>query len=212
MPMLHKLLDVKSAQFKFDGDSGEFEGYASVFGGIDSYGDTMHKGAFKMTLEGRERPVRMRWNHFGPVIGRYLEITEDENGLYVRGQLTPGHSTAEDVKASLKHGAIDGLSIGFMLDDYEDKAGGGRDIKSVKLIEISVVEEPADLGAKITSIKSAIADATRLADIELILRDAGLSRSESTALVSRIKTIAHVDVEQKNNADKMAAVFGQFKL
>jgi hypothetical protein len=99
-----------------------------------------------------------------------------------------------------------------MLDDYEDKAGGGRDIKSVKLIEISVVEEPADLGAKITSIKSAIADATRLADIELILRDAGLSRSESTALVSRIKTIAHVDVEQKNNADKMAAVFGQFKL
>lgn len=212
MAMIHKLLDVKSAEFKFDGNTGEFEGYASVFDGVDSYGDTMHKGAFKMTLEGRDRPVRMRWNHFGPVIGRYAEITEDEKGLYVRGQLTPGHSVAEDVKASLMHGAIDGLSIGFMLDDYEDKPGGGRNIKSVKLIEISVVEEPADLAAKITNVKSAIAEASKLSEIELILRDAGLSRSESTALVSRVKAIAQLDFEQKRSSEDIAAFVGQFQL
>lgn len=212
MAMIHKLLDVKSVEFKFDGETGEFEGYASVFGGVDSYGDTIYKGAFEKTLQSRERPVRMRWNHYGPVIGKYVEMYEDEKGLFVRGQLTPGHSIAEDVKASLKHGAIDGLSIGFMLGDYDEKAGGGRDIKSVKLVEISVVEEPADLAAKITSVKSAIDEARRLADIELILRDAGLSRSESTALVSRVKAIAQLDFEQKHTVTQVAAVLGQFKL
>lgn len=212
MAMIHKLLDAKSAQVKFDAVSGEFEGYASVFGGIDSYGDTIQPGAFAETLETRERTVKMRWNHFGPVIGKYIEIEEDDKGLFVKGQLTPGHSVAEDVKASLVHEAIDGLSIGFMLGDFEEKPDGGRNIKSVKLVEISIVEEPADLGAKITSIKSAIAEASRLCEIELILRDAGLSRSESTALVSRVKAIAQVDFEQKRSSDDIAAVVGQFKL
>lgn len=212
MAMIHKLLDAKSAQVKFDAVSGEFEGYASVFGGIDSYGDTIQPGAFAETLETRERTVKMRWNHFGPVIGKYIEIEEDDKGLFVKGQLTPGHSVAEDVKASLVHEAIDGLSIGFMLGDFEEKPDGGRNIKSVKLVEISIVEEPADLGAKITSIKSAIAEANRLCEIELILRDAGLSRSESTALVSRVKAIAQVDFEQKRSSDDIAAVVGQFKL
>lgn len=212
MEMIHKLLDVKSAEFKFNGDTGEFEGYASVFDGVDAYGDTIHAGAFRKTLEGRDRPVRMRWNHFGPVIGKWMEMMEDSKGLFVRGQLTPGHSIADDVKASLRHGAIDGLSIGFMLGDYDEKPQGGRDIKSVKLVEISVVEEPADLAAKITNVKSAIAEASKLSEIELILRDAGLSRSESTALVSRVKAIAQLDFEQKRSSEDIAAFVGQFKL
>jgi uncharacterized protein len=212
MALIQKLLDIKSAEFKFNADNGEFEGYASVFGGVDSYGDTIHEGAFRKTLEGRERPVRMRWNHYGPVIGKWVELMEDSKGLFVRGQLTPGHSVAEDVKASLMHGAIDGLSIGFMLGDYDEKPTGGRDIKSVKLVEISVVEEPADLSAKISSIKSAIDDAERLADIELILRDAGLSRAEATALVSRVKSFALVEKEQKGDDVDVKAVLGNFKL
>jgi uncharacterized protein len=210
MSIERKLLSLDNTGFKFDGDSGEFEGYASVFGGKDSYGDTIQPGAFKNTLQGRSRPIRMRWNHFGPVIGKYTEMREDEKGLYVKGQLTPGHSVANDVRASLVHGAIDGLSIGFYLKDYSPLDGGGRDIRSVELVEISVVEEPADLAAKITSVKSAIAEAERLADIELILRDAGLSRSESTALVSRVKTIAQLDFEQKHKLDQIKSVFGQF--
>jgi HK97 family phage prohead protease len=212
MAMLHKLLDTKSAEFKFNGDTGEFEGYASVFGGVDSYGDTIQQGAFRKTLESRERPVRMRWNHFGPVIGKWVEMMEDTKGLYVRGQLTPGHSIAEDVKASLKHGAIDGLSIGFMLGDYDEKAGGGRDIKSVKLIEISVVEEPADLSAKVTNVKAALSEVTRLADIESILRDYGITRSDATALISCVKSLILVEKEQKSDRDNLCAYLGQVKL
>jgi len=212
MALIHKLLDVTSAQFKFNGDTGQFEGYASVFDGVDSYGDTIMAGAFRKTLENRDRAVRMRWNHFGPVIGKWMELMEDSKGLYVRGELTPGHSVAEDVKASLKHGAIDGLSIGFYLDDYEDKPGGGREIRSLRLVEISVVEEPADLGAKIDNIKSALVDATRYADVEQILRDAGHSRADATALVSCIKSLAIAENERKNRDADISKFLGEVKI
>jgi len=212
MSIERKLLSLDSTGFKFDGESGEFEGYASVFGGKDSYGDTIQKGAFTKTLENRNRPVRMRWNHFGPVIGKYTEMYEDEKGLYVKGQLTPGHSVANDVRASLVHGAIDGLSIGFFLNDYSNMEGGGRDIRSVDLVEISVVEEPADLAAKITSIKSAVDESEKLSDLELILRDAGFSRAEATAFVSRVKSIYQRELDSKQAKDRLADAIKRFKL
>lgn len=196
-------------QFKFNEESGTFEGYASVFGGVDSYGDTVVAGAYKNTLENRERPVRMRWNHYGDVVGKWLEIYEDEKGLYVKGQLTPGHSKAEDIKALLKHGAIDGLSIGYYIVDAEPNKFGGRNLKEIELVEISIVEEPADLGASITSIKSAIDKAETLADLERSLRDAGLSKSVATALVSRTKNLVLREAEQEET--KQAEIVNVFK-
>ena len=190
--------------FKFNEESGTFEGYASVFGGVDSYGDTVVVGAYKSTLENRERPVRMRWNHYGDVVGKWLEMYEDEKGLYVKGQLTPGHSKAEDIKALLKHGAIDGLSIGYYIVDAEANKFGGRNLKEIELVEISIVEEPADLGASITSIKSAIESAETLADLERSLRDAGLSKSVATALVSRTKSLVLCDAESQAKAKAAA--------
>ena len=83
----YKLLDVETTEFKFDGETGEFEGYASVFNGVDSYGDTIMPGAYKATLKKRDRSVKMRWNHYGPVIGKYLEMFEDENGNMRQFQL-----------------------------------------------------------------------------------------------------------------------------
>jgi HK97 family phage prohead protease len=207
MQIEKKLLSVGMTEIKFNGESGEFEGYASVFDGVDSYGDTILKGAFEETLKGRERSVKMRWNHFGPVIGKYTEMYEDEKGLFVRGSLTPGHSVASDVRASLKHGAIDGLSIGFFLDEYEEKQNGGRLIKSVDLVEISVVEEPADLNARITNIKSAVDDSEKLSDLELILRDAGFSRAEATAFVSRVKSIYQRDIDRKSEVGLKETLF-----
>ena len=44
-------------------DNGIFTGYASVFGGIDSFGDTIMKGAFTDTLKDRKRPIRMFNSH-----------------------------------------------------------------------------------------------------------------------------------------------------
>ena len=207
----HKLLDVQRAEFKFDGETGEFEGYASVFNGVDSYGDTIAPGAYKNTLGDRDRSIKMRWNHFGPVIGKWLEIREDEKGLFVRGSLTPGHSVASDVHASLKHGAIDGLSIGFYANGYEEDEDGKRTLTDIELVEISVVEEPADLSARIANVKSRIDEAETLHDVEIVLRDAGLSRAASVSLVSKVKSIVQSDSEQelKDQSDSEASAFFQ---
>ena len=181
--------------FKFDAESRTFEGHASTFNNVDAFGDTVIPGAFAKTLENRERPIRMRFNHFGPVIGKFTDIREDDVGLKVNGALTPGHSVAEDAFASLKHGAIDGLSIGFRVGEggAVKNDNGGFDLHEIDLVEISVVEEPADLGAKIGDVKDfkeTIENIENLKEAEDCLRDAcGFSRSAATALVSQIKTL-----------------------
>jgi len=205
--MKTKRLDIECSSLKFDAETRTFEGYASKFGGVDSYGDTILPGAYAKTLEGRNRPIRMRWNHFGPVIGKYEVIGEDDIGLKVRGSLTPGHSVAEDAYASLKHGAVDGLSIGFRVPEggAEKNDHGGFDLKEIDLVEISVVEEPADLGATISDVKDwkeTIEMIDGLKDLERYLRDAcGLPRSAAKALVSQCKAMFQRDAEPEHQRE-----------
>jgi len=203
-----KQLPLCGAQLKFDDNRpGFFSGYASAFNSVDSYGDTVLPGAYKKTLKGRERPVRLRWNHYHGVIGKWLDLREDSVGLYVEGELTPGHSLAQDVYASLKHGAVDGLSIGYRPIQFRELGTGQRELKEIELFEISIVEEPADLGARIGAVKSALDDANSLKEIEAILRDAGrFSRGDATALVARVKALARGerDAEQKQAQDLRA--------
>lgn len=208
-----KRIDLQVADLKFSEKGRQFSGYASVFNGVDSYGDTIAPGAFENTLAERNRPVQMRWNHWGPVIGKWVELAEDDTGLFVTGELTVGHSVAEDAYALLKHGAIDGLSIGYFPVAVEDLEDDQRLLKEIDLVEISIVESPADLAAKIGSVKSAFDAAESLKEVEHLLRDlTGLSRSDALAIVSRIKSIMRGDRDMKNEAAEIAALFDQFKL
>lgn len=185
-----KRLELASAELKFVGEDMSFAGYASIFGGIDAYGDTIDPKAYDATLIDRQRPVRMRWNHYGPVIGKWTQMHVDSKGLFVQGQLTPGHSTAIDVYASLKHGAIDGMSIGYIPRLVEEQPGV-RLLKQIDLIEISVVEEPADLGAKIESVKTALDECKTIKEMEAFLREVGgFSKADSVALIARLKRLA----------------------
>ena len=196
--MQHKLIDLNQIEVKFDdARRGFFSGYASVFGGVDAYGDTIMPGAYKSTIEMRKRPVQMRWNHFGEVIGKWLDIRETEKGLLVEGELTPGHSKAEDVYASLKHGAISGLSIGYRPVKSFPNETGGLDLHEIDLVEISVVESPADLAAQIGDIKSAIDELKTIRDIERFVRESGFAKEDAVMLVSRMKSIVRGELEQE---------------
>lgn len=195
-----KRLNLDSLELKFVGEDMTFEGYASIFGGVDAYGDTIDPKAYDDTLVERQRPIRMRWNHFGPVIGKWLSMFVDGKGLYVSGQLTPGHSTAIDVYASLKHGAIDGMSIGYIPRMVEEMGEGRRLLKQIDLVEISVVEEPADLGAKVESVKYQLDACYSMKEVETFLREVGkFSKADSIALIGRIKRLAlgEQDAEMK---------------
>lgn len=209
MTLKRKNLALDSVDVKLAGDGRHFSGYASVFGGVDAYGDTIMPGAYKATLEDRSRPIAMRWNHFGPVIGKWTKLEEDEKGLYVEGELTPGHSTAEDAYALLKHGAVSGLSIGYRPVKEVENDTGGANLMEIDLIEISVVESPADLNAQVGDVKSAIEQADSLKSIERLLRDAaGFTRADAVALVSRVKSLALGDQEAETD---LAAIANQLQ-
>lgn len=217
--MLFKQIHNDSVGFKFDDSKpGVFSGYASTFNGVDAYGDTITPGAYKKTinLKKRERPIRMRWNHFGGIVGKWLEMGEDEKGLFVTGELTPGHSVAQNVYASMKHGAVDGLSIGYRAVKIEDHGDGKRTLKEIELIEISVVEEPADLGAKIGEVKNLIELIEGIEhpkEIEALLRDAaGFSRASAKALVSRIRALRDEGGAEQSDTAKFAGLLQSIKL
>lgn len=186
------LCELKFEEKKAANDPITFEGYASVWGRVDSYGDTVLKGAFADSLKER-RPMMLYGHNPGRVIGKWLDYKEDDKGLYVKGALTPGNSDAADVGANLKFGALNGQSIGGYTTDWESQKDGGRIIKRFDLYEISVVSMPAEQEARVdtASVKQMLDECDKLSDFEAFLREAaGLSKSAATSMVARFSRIA----------------------
>lgn len=195
--LINKTTDLASAEFKFSEDSGQFKGYASVWNGLDSYRDTILKGAYLDTLKNHGIP-KMFYNHVWDMpIGKYSLVDEDSKGLWIEGELTPGQTKASDVRAAMLHETLDGLSVGGMLrkGDFKDGNEGGRIIhKWTMLKEISPVVFPADANARIdlTTVKFAddLADIETIRDFEYFLRDAGnFSKGAAQALTARAKAL-----------------------
>jgi hypothetical protein len=133
----------------------------------------------------------MRWNHYGEIVGKWTRMEEDEKGLYVEGELTPGHSKAQDVYASLMHGAISGMSIGYKPKKFVENEKGGYDLYEIDLVEISVVESPADLNAQVNRIKTDVDSFNTFKEFEDLLRESnGLSKSDALWVVEGIKRLS----------------------
>ena len=188
---------------KKSGGAIRFTGYASKFGGVDYYGDTIVRGAFADTLKGRKKMPLMLWQHsMRQPIGKYPIMEEDSAGLFLEGEMTPGHSLASDVAALMEHGAIDGLSIGFEIPpggatEVEPKAGEAnpiiRMLTRIDLIEVSIVTMPADDAARIdtASVKALIDECGSIADMENLLREAaGFSKSQATGFIARLQRLS----------------------
>ena len=204
MTQQHKLMSFANCEIKTS-DAGMFEGYASVFDGIDSYNDSIVKGAYKETLVNRKRDVAMYFNHASyrtdmPArIGKWTHMEEDNKGLYVKGQLSLGHPTANAIYAGMRNETLDGLSIGFMIepDGYEVR-DNIRYLKKINLFEISVVDNPADNEARISldSVKSEIESIKSIREAEELLRDvANFSNSSAKALLAQLKSVLREEVK-----------------
>lgn len=174
-------------------DSGEFEGYGSVFGVEDSYSDVVVRGAFTATLEkwkAKSRLPAMLWQHnMSEPIGIYTEMREDDIGLYVKGRLLiDADPLAKRAHAHMKAGSLSGMSIGYMLDDYEyDKEKGVWILKAIDLWEVSLVTFPANDDARITDVKSLLArgETPPPSKVERALREVGFSGSQAKAFMAK---------------------------
>lgn len=178
------LFEVKSL------DKGEFEGYGSVFGVRDSYGDAIMAGAFAKTLERfrvLKRMPSMLWQHdWRQPIGVWAEVREDSVGLYVRGR-TVDTTVGRDAYELIKTGALDGLSIGFVTKaaewpDGEEDWNSPRNITELDLWEVSPVTFPANDAARITDVRAAASWTER--ELEALLVRSGLSRRQARGLVA----------------------------
>lgn len=175
-------------------DDGVIEGYGSVFGVMDAYADIVAAGAFAESLKAHKAAgtmPAMLWQHDSDEpVGVWTEMVEDDKGLLVRGRLAMGTTRGREASELLKMRAINGLSIGFYSRQWSyDTETDVRTLTAVDLWEVSLVTFPANREARVQSVKS-IDDLATLKDCERLLRDAGgFSRSEATALVSRIKAL-----------------------
>ena len=191
--MTTKTLDF-AYELKANGDTGTFTGYGSVFNVTDRGGDIVAPGAFAETLAAAKSAGRLPallWQHRqAEPIGVYTSMEEDSVGLKVEGKLALKTARGAEAYELIKMGAISGLSIGYRVrDDSWDRVTGVRTIKKADLVELSLVTIPMNDAARVASVKT-IEELETLAEIERHLRDAGgFSRSEATALVSRIKSI-----------------------
>ena len=191
--MTTKTLDFQ-CELKASGDTGTFEGYGSIFNITDKGGDIVVHGAFAETLAAQKAAGRlpaMLWQHRqAEPIGVYTSMEEDAVGLKVKGQLALKTARGAEAYELMKMGALSGMSIGYRSrDDSYDRVTGVRSLKKLDLVELSLVTFPMNDASRVSAVKT-IEELDSLSEIERHLRDVcGLSKSESTALVSRVKSV-----------------------
>jgi hypothetical protein len=192
-------------QIKATGDDGVVEGYGSVFGVRDNYDDVIAKGAFAATLAVHKAAgtmPAMLWQHdAAEPIGVWLDMVEDDKGLRIKGQLALDTTRGKEAHALLKLGAINGLSVGFISKQWAyDRETDVRTLTEIDLWEVSLVTFPANEKARVTHVKSGD-ELAAPKDAERLLRDAGFSKSDATAFVSRVMRMGEA---RRDSADSTA--------
>jgi hypothetical protein len=140
--------------------------YLAHFDNIDSDNDIIRKGAFAKSILERgpestsNRKIQfLRHHDWEWQIGKFVELSEDNTGLYAVGQL--GRSTqGEDALRDYEDGIIKEHSIGFQylsdkmrfIEDVTMESGGYWDILEVKLFEGSAVTFGANPETYVVSV------------------------------------------------------------
>jgi HK97 family phage prohead protease len=185
--VMHVPLELKELD-----ESGNFVGYASVFGNLDSYRDVMIPGSFEKTLKksGGILPILADHDPYKQ-IGWNTEAEEDSKGLKVTGQLNLEVQLAKEryalTKQAKEAGAKSGLSIGYVTKVSEwDENKKVRSLIEVDLWEYSFVTFPANTRATVMRVKNIMENLGLTTDfvddpksLEAFLCEAGFSNSVS---------------------------------
>jgi HK97 family phage prohead protease len=172
---------------------GEFEGHGSIFGNEDLGGDVVMPGAFKRTLAKHRKSgslPQMFWMHDpSRVPGKWLSMSEDDDGLKVKGVLadTP---LGNEIRTLLQMDAVKGLSIGYSVTDDDWDKDGRRLLKDVELWEVSVVSLPMNPLAQVAHAKSQLSAIGEYVptprEFEQSLRDVGCSQRVAKRILSKV--------------------------
>lgn len=181
------------------GDGMSFSGYAAVFNSDSEplpFIERIQPGAFKRSLKSKNN-IRMYLNHDSSMLlattrAKTLRLAEDDRGLKVEADL-PDTSVGRDLSTLIKRGDVDSMSFGFSVppkgDTWSDD-GSVRELKEVRLYEVSVVTGFPAYQATTASVRSLDAlaertstDADKLADAITVLEAGSELNDEQSALL-----------------------------
>lgn len=189
-------------------EDGTIEGYGSVFGVVDDWGDIIAPGAFAATLAAHKAAgtmPAMLWQHRdAEPIGVWTEMIEDARGLRVKGRLVLEAPRGKEAHALLKAGALNGLSVGFIARKWSwDTTTDVRTLQEVDLWEVSPVTFPANGQARVDSVKGVAGVVINtIRDAERALRDAGLSAEQAKAAVASVKRTVQSERDAEQDAQR----------
>ena len=133
------------------GNTGELEGYVSVFGNLDQGGDVVMPGAFRKTLADWSRskqPLPLITDHdltTDGVIGSVREAKEDTVGLWVRAGFS-SDPKAQSVRTKMIEGHLRGMSFTYeTVKHYMGEVAGksARFLQELRLFEATVTPFPS---------------------------------------------------------------------
>jgi HK97 family phage prohead protease len=128
---------------------GTFAGVASVYSVPDLAGDVIQPGAFAESIARRSR-LPLLWLHEEPI--GVIDVAETAEGIEAIGQIVLETTLGKDAYALLRHGAVDGLSVGFLIDSWRWD-GDVRVIEKATLLEVSLTPVPAQPAARVVEVK-----------------------------------------------------------
>ncbi len=191
-----KLPKMKHRTFAFKAetvtDAGRFEGYLSVFGNVDSYGERVMPGAFADSIaefNAAGDPLPCLWQHQSDnPIGGFDYLAEDDIGLRVKGFLLVDEiQQAKTAHSCLMKKVVRGMSIGYYsVNTTMDEETGIRDLNVLDLQEGSIVTFPANELALVDEVKNRLAhgEMPSLRDFESSLRELGFSKRQAAAIAT----------------------------
>ena len=152
------------------GNGMTFSGYAAVFNSDSEplpFIERIMPGAFAKSLKSRNN-IRMYMNHdssmlLGTTKSKTVRLTEDSKGLYVDADL-PDTSVGRDLSVLMQRGDVDSMSFGFTVPQGGDRwsdDGSRRELKQIRLYEVSVVTGFPAYAATSAQVRSFDALATR---------------------------------------------------
>jgi len=152
MEFIYKSALIDEQILDFDEKNNIVKGYGSYFDNLDSDNDIIRKGAYQKTIQENGNRVKYLYQHdMMQPIGKMNELYEDEKGLVFVAEI-PKTQLGADVIELMKAGVITENSVGIMPIVKELKADY-REIREVKLYEISAVTLAANDQAKIMDVK-----------------------------------------------------------
>ena len=152
------------------GDGMSFSGYAAVFNSDSEplpFIERIAPGAFAKSLKSRNN-IRMYMNHdssmlLGTTRSKTVRLAEDSKGLFVDADL-PDTSVGRDLSVLMQRGDVDSMSFGFTVPQGGDRwsdDGSRRELRQIRLFEVSVVTGFPAYAATSASVRSLDALATR---------------------------------------------------